>query len=157
MEIKDLQANQGKVDLVVEVMHKEDPRTFEKFGKSGKVCNAKVKDASGQVTMTLWNEDVDKVSVGDRIHVENGWCSEYKGEKQVSAGKFGKIEVLGSTGKTEKAQPAAKPAAKQDKQADKTVYTNDPGVLAGQGLSDDGDEENEDEEPSMGDEEFIED
>ena len=116
MEIKDLQANQGKVDLVVEVVNKDEPRTFEKFGKSGRVCNAKVKDASGEVTMTLWNEDVDKVNVGDRIHVENGWCSEYKGEKQVSAGKFGKIELVeAATGNS-----------------GKTVYTNDPNMLAQQ-------------------------
>ena len=116
MEIKDLQANQGKVDLVLEIVEKEEPRTFEKFGKSGKVCNVKVKDASGEVKMTLWNEDVDKVSQEDKMHLENDWCSEYQGEKQISAGKFGKIEVVDSSGNS----------------GDKTVYTNDPNLLSGQ-------------------------
>ena len=93
MDIKDLQANQGKVDLVVEVTEKEEPRTFEKFGKTGRVCNAKVKDGTGSVTLTLWNDDIDKLTVGDKIRLQNGWCSEFKGAKQVSAGKCGKIEV----------------------------------------------------------------
>ncbi len=105
MEIKDIQANQGKVDIVVEVIEKQEPRTFEKFGKSGKVCSAKVKDASGKIKLTLWNEEIDKITEGDKIHLENGWCSEYQGEKQVSAGKFGKIEVV---------TPAAKSAKKTD-------------------------------------------
>ena len=92
MNIKDLQVNQGKVDLVVEVTEKDEPRTFEKFGKTGRVCNAKVKDGTGSVTLTLWNDDIDKLKVGDKIRLQNGWCSEFKGAKQVSAGKFGKIE-----------------------------------------------------------------
>lgn len=109
MEIKDLKANQGNIDLVLEVVEKDEPRTFEKFGKEGRVCNAKVKDASGEAKLTLWNEDVDKVNVGDKIHLKNGWCSEYKGEKQISSGKFGEIEILEAGGKT--------------------VFTNDPEIL----------------------------
>ncbi len=109
MEIKDVQANQGNIDLVLQVLEKSEPRTFEKFGKSGKVCNAKVKDETGEIKLTLWNEDVDKVNQGDKIHLQNGWCSEYQGEKQLSAGKFGKIEIV-EAAKTE-------------------VLTNDPGML----------------------------
>src|SRR3990167_6045371 len=95
MEIKDIRPNMGKIDVTLEVVKKEEPRSFEKFGKKGKVCNAVAKDMSGQITLTLWNDDIDKVKVGDQIHIENGWCSEFKGEKQLSTGKFGKIEVVG--------------------------------------------------------------
>ena len=100
MEIKDLQANQGKVDLVVEVVELKEARTFEKFGKSGKVCNAVVKDATGSVTLTLWNDDVDKVNVGDVIKIEKGWCSAFNNQLQISAGKFGilTIEKKGQAG-----------------------------------------------------------
>ena len=94
MEVKDLVANTGKVDLVLTVVSKEEPRKFEKFGKIGRVCNIIAEDGSGEVKMTLWNDDVDKLKLGDKFHLDNGWCSEYQGEKQISAGKFGKIEVI---------------------------------------------------------------
>ena len=94
MEVKDLVANTGKVDLVLTVVSKEEPRTFEKFGRRGRVCNIIAEDGSGEVKMTLWNDDVDKLKMGDKFHLDNGWCSEYQGEKQISAGKFGKIEVI---------------------------------------------------------------
>ena len=110
MEIKDLKPNAGNVDLVLEVVDKEEPRTFEKFGKTGSVCNAKVKDATGEVKMTLWNEDIEKVKVGDKIHIENGWCSEFRDELQISSGKFGKIEVV-------------------EAMENNTVLTNDPNML----------------------------
>ncbi|PIN73092.1 hypothetical protein COV20_06320 [Candidatus Woesearchaeota archaeon CG10_big_fil_rev_8_21_14_0_10_45_16] len=142
MEIKDLTANTGKVDIVAEIVSKEEPRSFEKFGKSGRVCNATLKDATGQVTLTLWNDDVDSVKVGDRIHLQNGWCSEYKGQKQLSAGKFGKIEVVGQ-------------------QEQQEVMTNDPGMMKGLpgGDSDDGDSDGDSSEEDLdivNDEEFVE-
>jgi replication factor A1 len=110
MEIKDLKPNAGSVDLVLEVVDKDEPRTFEKFGKTGSVCNAKVKDETGEVKMTLWNEDIEKVKVGDKIHIENGWCSEFRDELQISSGKFGKIEVV-------------------EAMENNTVLTNDPKML----------------------------
>jgi len=94
MEIKDIQANQGKIDIVVEIVELGEPKTFDKFGKSGKVANGKVKDDSGEITMTFWNEQCDLVKQGMKIHIINGWCSEYKGEKQLGTGKFGRLEIV---------------------------------------------------------------
>ncbi len=95
MAIKDLQARQGQVDIIVEVTEKGDVREFEKFGKQGRVCNAKIKDATGEMTLTLWNEQIDTVKVGQKVHIINGWVSEWQGEKQLSTGKFGQLEVVG--------------------------------------------------------------
>ena len=110
MAIKDLKPNTGNITLVADVVKKDNPRSFEKFGKSGKVCNATLKDNTGSIVLTLWNDDVDKVKVGDKVKLENGWCSEFKGERQVSTGKFGKIEVVEGS--------------------PKEVFTNDPGMMA---------------------------
>ena len=94
MEIKDLQAGQGKIDMVVEVASMEEPRAFDKFGRSGKVANAKAKDASGEITLTLWNEQCDIVKAGMKVHIINGYVSEFKGEKQLGTGKFGRLEIV---------------------------------------------------------------
>lgn len=117
MEIKDLKSNQGNIDLVVTIVTKDSPRSFNKFGKSGKVCNSKIRDDSGETVLTLWNDDVDKVEIGDKVHIQNGWCSEYKGEKQVSTGKFGKLEILEKTAAAQATGIGG-------------VFTNDPEILA---------------------------
>jgi len=101
MEIKDLQPKQGDVEITAEVIEKGDVRTFERFGKSGKVCNAKIKDASGEISLTLWNDDVDKVNVGDKIKLSKGFVNEWQGEKQLTTGKFGTIEVIGKESSSE--------------------------------------------------------
>jgi replication factor A1 len=93
MEIKDLKPKQGNVELVAEVIDKGDIREFEKFGKQGRVCNARIKDASGEIALTLWNEQIDQVNVGDTIKITNGYVNEWQGEMQVTTGKFGKLEI----------------------------------------------------------------
>ncbi len=98
MAIKDLKPRQGKVEVIVQVIDKEEPREFNKFGKTGRVCNAKVKDATGEVKLTLWNEDIEKVNVGDTVKISNGWVGEWQGELQLSTGRFGSMEVIESKG-----------------------------------------------------------
>ena len=96
MKINELQAKQGNVDIEVEVVSIEEPREFQKFGTTGKVANAMVKDDTGEIKVTLWNDQIDQVKVGDKIKITKGYVSEWKGEKQLSTGKFGQLEVLGS-------------------------------------------------------------
>ncbi len=113
MEIKDLKARQGKVDLVAEVVSKDEVREFTKFGKTGRVCNVTIKDTSGETKLTLWNEDIDKINVGDKVHIQNGWVNEFRGQLQITKGKFGKVDVLEATGgegspvEEKKEEPAA--------------------------------------------------
>lgn len=156
MEIKDLQSNQGNIDLVLLIAKKSASRTFEKFGRPGRVCTATAQDDSGEIKLTLWNEDIDKIEVGDKIHLQNGWCSEYQGEKQLSTGKFGKIEVIekASPSNNQKDKNSQKDKTKLDKNKTPQFVTNDPSFLKPSPLED-SDEGGELEEP-FSDEEMIE-
>ena len=95
VQIKDLEVRQGNVEIIVDITEKGDVREFQKFGRSGKVCTATAKDETGEVKLTLWNDDVDKVNVGDKIKLTNGYVNEFQGEAQLTAGKFGKMEKVG--------------------------------------------------------------
>ena len=106
MHIKDLKPKMGNIDIVADVVSKSEPRTFDKFGKSGRVCDAQIKDATGEVKLTLWNEQVDQVDVGDKVHLTNGYADEFKGNLQVSTGKFGALEIVGKGGAAPSAAPA---------------------------------------------------
>jgi replication factor A1 len=73
----------------------EEPReVLNKFGVRMKVAKANIRDDSGEINLTLWNDDAGKFKVGDKIKLENGWVTEFKGNLQVSAGKNGKIEKI---------------------------------------------------------------
>ena len=95
-KISELQVGQGSVEVEATVKELEETKTFNKFGKDLKVRNAVVEDDSASVKLTLWNDDVDKYNVGDKIKITNGYVNEFQGEKQLTAGKFGKIEKVGA-------------------------------------------------------------
>ena len=94
MEIKDLMPRQGKVDITVEVVEKGEIKEFEKFGRQGRLCEIKVKDSTGEIEMTLWNDQIDKVNVGDKLKITNGYVSEFQGQKKLTTGKFGSLEIV---------------------------------------------------------------
>lgn len=97
MKVRDLRA-ESKVDVLeVVVREKGAVRDFtSRTGSSGKVCDAKAVDDEGQeVSVSLWNDEIDRVQANARIRITNGWAREWRGNLQVSAGRFGKLEVLG--------------------------------------------------------------
>ena len=94
MDISDIQARQGKIDVVGKIIDLEEIREFNKNNGKLRVCDAKLKDDSGEIKLTLWNDEINKVKIGDKVKISNGYCGEYQGEKQLSAGKFGKLEVI---------------------------------------------------------------
>lgn len=95
MKISDITPGQGSINVEVEIISIEEPRTFNKYGRELKVANAMVKDDSGKIKMSFWNEDIAKVKPGMKIKIENGYASEFQGEKQLSTGKYGKFEIVG--------------------------------------------------------------
>jgi replication factor A1 len=94
MFIKDLQPRQTGVDVEGDVTEVSDVREFNKFGKQGRVSNAMIKDGTGRVKLSLWNEQTEKVKVGDKVKVKNGYVGEFQGELQLTTGKFGTLEVI---------------------------------------------------------------
>ena len=96
MKIKDVLGQQNATLENVEVISKEEPRQFEKYGKQLRVCTARIKDDTGELNLTLWNDEIDKVNEGDKISIIDGWVKEFNGELQISAGKNGKLAKAGA-------------------------------------------------------------
>ena len=119
MAIKDLEVRQGDVDIVLDIIELGEVREFTKFGKTGRVASAKAKDETGEINISLWNEQIDQVKAGQKVHITNGYVNEFQGEKQLTTGKFGKLEIVGEAS-TEEA------AAEEPKAAEETVAEEKP-------------------------------
>lgn len=94
MKISELQPKQSGVEIEATVVEKEKPREFTKFGKTGAVCNAVIEDETGKVKLTLWNEQIEQVNVGNKIKIEKGYVNEWHGEMQLTTGRFGKLTII---------------------------------------------------------------
>lgn len=97
MKVSELKANAPFETLTLTVTHVDEVREFNKFDKPGQVQNVKAKDDSGEVSITLWNEQANTLELGDMVKMEKGWVKEYNGDLQVSTGKFGTMSKMDST------------------------------------------------------------
>ena len=96
MNIKDLRNGMKRVDVEAQVTEKGNPReVMSRFkDETYTVADAVIADESGSIKLTLWNEQIDQVNVNDKIKIENGYVTSFKGEIQLNAGKYGKLTVL---------------------------------------------------------------
>ena len=96
MNIKDLRNGMKRVDVEAQVTEKGNPREVMSRYKDETytVADAVVADETGSIKLTLWNEQIDQVKVNDKIKIENGYVTSFKGEIQLNAGKYGKLTVL---------------------------------------------------------------
>ena len=95
MKIGELRDGAKRVDIEAQVVEKESTREVQSRYKDEtyRVASAVVGDDSGNIKLTLWNEQIDQVRVGDKIRIENGYVTSFKGEIQLNVGKFGKLTV----------------------------------------------------------------
>jgi len=118
MKISELTPRQGSVEVTGEVTEVDEPRTFNKFGKDGRVANAVLKDESGHIKLTLWNEQIDQIKQGSKVTIKNGYVNEWQGEMQLTTGKFGTMEVVPGAETVQEVKEAPKeedkPVAKEE-------------------------------------------
>lgn len=93
-KITELVPKQNKVEIEATITTIGSIREFNKGGKVGRLANAVLEDDSGEIKLTLWNEEIDKVRPGNLIKIRNGYVNEWQGEKQIMVGRFGNLEVL---------------------------------------------------------------
>ena len=94
-EIKDLKAGMKKVNLKARVLEIPEPNmVYTKHGTVACVTNALVGDETGTIRMNLWNQQIDMVSEGDLIQIENGTVRRFRGERQLRIGRHGKITIV---------------------------------------------------------------
>ena len=94
-DIKDLQDGMKRVSVEAKVVEKSDTREVKsKFkDETYRIADAVVADETGSIKLTLWNEQIEQVNVGDNVKIENGYVTSFKGETQLNVGKFGKMTI----------------------------------------------------------------
>jgi hypothetical protein len=63
-----------------------------KAGVRRSVRDATLSDATGEITLVLWGSEVDRLTVGERVRIVDGWVSERRGRSQITLGRTGRIE-----------------------------------------------------------------
>ena len=95
MEIKDLRNGMKRVTVEGTVKEKAETREVRsRFGdRMLKVATAIISDETGSIKLTLWNEQINQVNVNNKVKVENGYVTSFRGEIQLNVGRYGVLTV----------------------------------------------------------------
>ena len=97
MKVSDLREGMRNVTITVKVVEVSRPRRVYTRRGPQLVADALVEDETGQIKLSLWNRDIDRVKPGDTIEIKNGYVSTFRGELQLNVGFRGTLTVKEST------------------------------------------------------------
>ena len=93
--IQDLRAGMNHVSLKAKVLEVTQPKqVFTRYGNYASLAKAVIEDNTGQIKLCLWNDQIDAVSAGTTVQIENARTSTFKGERQLSLGKTGTVSNI---------------------------------------------------------------
>jgi len=94
-QIKDLRVGMKRVNIKARVFEVSQPRIVAtRFGFYANVTNVLVTDETGSIQLPLWNKQIDEISAGDLIQVENASVIVFRGVLQLKVGRSGKVSVI---------------------------------------------------------------
>lgn len=95
MKVSDLRVGMRSVNVEGRITDiSETRRVTTRRGEESRVATATLVDNTGSVKLTLWNEAIDTVKVGNVVSIENGYVTSFRGETQLNVGRFGRLTVL---------------------------------------------------------------
>lgn len=94
MKIADIREGMSNISLEGKVVEISESRSVNtRFGKR-EVASALIKDETGEISLTLWQNQIDKVRIGDRISIKGAFVTRFKEKLQVNVPRSGSIEVI---------------------------------------------------------------
>ena len=98
-KINDLEQRMKHVNLKARVIETPKPRlVYTRFGTQAYVSNVVLADETGTIELSLWNQNIKKVSVDDVIKLENANVTRFRGERQLRLKRNSALTVIEEKG-----------------------------------------------------------
>ncbi|MBS7632768.1 hypothetical protein KEJ15_03985 [Candidatus Bathyarchaeota archaeon] len=83
------------VNILAKVVSKSETRDIAagRDGAPHKVCDALVGDETGSIYLTLWDDNISKVTEGNTINIKNGYVNLFRGNMRLNIGRYGTLEI----------------------------------------------------------------
>lgn len=95
VQISELKTGMSGVTVEASVVSISEPRTVNlRDGGTAKVADCLIKDDSGQIKLSLWEDQIAMVKAGSKIAVENGYTRSFRGENILNVGRYGKLKII---------------------------------------------------------------
>ena len=95
MKISEIQRGMSNVSVEGKIIDISEVREVNTRYGNKSVADATIEDDSGQIKLTLWEDQIQSVRVGDKVTVTGGYVTEFRDVVQLNIPRSGKLEVEG--------------------------------------------------------------
>ena len=93
MKINEIKRGMSNIVLEAKVIDISEIReVMTRFGRRD-VADATLEDESGQISLTLWQDQIKMVKVGNKVSIAGAFATEFREKLQLSIPRSGKLEV----------------------------------------------------------------
>ena len=94
MKINEINRGMSNISLRAKVIDISETRDVQtRYGKKS-VADALLEDDTGQISLTLWEENISSVSVGDTVDIVGAFVTSFRDKLQLNVPRSGKLEIV---------------------------------------------------------------
>ena len=94
MKINEIKRGISNVSVQAKIIDVSESREVNtKYGKRS-VADATIEDETGQIGVSLWEDQINSVAVGDIVIINGAYVTEFREKLQLSVPRSGKLEVV---------------------------------------------------------------
>jgi len=96
MKISEIQRGNSGISIQAKIIDISEPRDVNtRYGRR-QVADATLEDDSGQISLTLWEGQINSVKIGDMVSVSGAYVTEFRDKLQLNIPRTGKLEIVSS-------------------------------------------------------------
>ena len=92
MKINEIKRGMSGITVEGKIVDKSESRRVSTRYGPRSVADATLQDETGSIKLSLWEEKIDSVNIGDKVKI-NAYVTEFRNELQLSIPRSGKLEI----------------------------------------------------------------
>jgi len=94
LKINEIESGMNGVSTEGKIIAKSEPRSVRTRYGPRSVADVKLEDETGTINLSLWEQQIDLVNVGDIVSIKGAYVTEFRNEMQLNVPRSGTIDVV---------------------------------------------------------------
>ena len=97
MKINEIKRGMSGISVEGKIADISEPRRVNTRYGPRSVADATLEDETGSIKLSLWEERINAVNIGDKVRISNAYVTEFRNQLQLNIPRSGKLEIIEET------------------------------------------------------------
>jgi replication factor A1 len=94
LKINEIKLGMSGISTEGKIVAKSDPRRVQTRYGPRSVANANLEDETGRINFSLWEQQIDRIDVGDTVKINGAYVTEFNNQLQLNIPRSGVLEIM---------------------------------------------------------------